>query len=149
MSEELESMEESSGGLSAILEPIKKFGIGKLILILLVFGALAWFFVLAPKPAKLTLIIQEIDSSGDQGIAGALVAVEIPGQKEQTIFTNENGVATFKDLPSKVKISVRVDPPESFDPASKDVNMESGTDQTVLLELGRATKLSITSRLKE
>lgn len=149
---EIPNYDESQGGfgekMGSVLEPIKKFGVGKLVLLLIIFGALAWFFVLAPKPAKLTVLVTEIDSG--ETIPGAVVTISIPGQKDLSQFTEEDGVAIFKDVPSRTPLDIAIEPPESHEVQRKgDVELESGKDKSIPFEVGKSNRLTLTLAQKE
>lgn len=141
-------MEDSTGdGLSdrfeSVGEGVKRFGVGKLVLLLIILVAALWFFVLAPKPGSLSVRVMEIDS--EQALEGVQVDVTLPDGTRRSKFTDDAGSALFLEVPTLTDLSVRVVPPSTHGSSSQSVNLASGASDSLRFSLGRNVDLQLES----
>ncbi len=125
------------------MESVRAFGIGKIVLIILVLAAVLWFFVLAPKPGSLTVSVQEQDSG--LNMEGVQVDKTLPDGKPRSKFTDDAGSVVFLDVPGETDVSVRVRPPSTHQSASRSLRISSGNAQDLDVKLGRSVKLELSS----
>lgn len=141
-------MEDASGeGFSdrfdSVGEGIKRFGVGKLVLLLVILAAALWFFVLAPKPGSLSVRVVEIDS--DLALEGVQVDAIMPDGARRSKFTDDAGSASFSEVPAQADVAVRVLPPSTHASASQSVTLSSGASDSLRFSLGRNVKLQLES----
>jgi|GEM_PF-3079820 len=143
-------MEDNSGydeqpsGPAAIIEAVKKFGIGKVLLIVIILAAAAWFFVLAPKPGSVNVVISAIDSN--EKIEGVQVDLTPSGQKTITKFTSGSGSARFDNIPSGADISLDITPPDAYKlsaDAETSFTLASAESKTASIDLVRKAELTV------
>ncbi len=141
-----QSLEGSSGGMgekfAPLLEGIKKFGIGKLLLIIIILSAALWFFVLAPKPADLTVKVVEIDSG--KPLENVEVDLRLPDGKIKSDFTGPSGRVTFEKAPSAVQLEITATPGRAYEDGSDVATLKSGEPSDVTLTLSKRADLDIT-----
>ncbi|MBI5226158.1 hypothetical protein HY994_02875 [Candidatus Micrarchaeota archaeon] len=144
--EDTSGFEEAPSGPAAAMEAVKKFGIGKLLIIVIILGAALWFFVLAPKPGTLSVTVKEIDS-GDY-IDGVQLDLTPPGQKTVTKFSTSSSSVRFDNVPSMTTddLDLQIVPPEGYQvvgsPASG-LKLESGKPKSISVTLAQKTNLKV------
>ncbi len=142
--EDATGYEEAPSGPAAILEAVKKFGIGKLLIVLIILGAALWFFVLAPKPGSLTLKVVEIDSG--EKIENVQVDLGGAGQKTVTKFTSGSGSVSFNDVPAATELTLDVSAPPGYEIAGdleSPLTLKSGESKSISVTMAQDVDLAI------
>ncbi len=142
--------EESDHGskISELLEPlveaVKKIGLAKIILAVILI-ALAMWFISLPKPGALSITVSELD--GTQPIEGALVSLQWPdGQLIGDAFTSvtdSSGLVSFTNVPTQRNIMVSVEATGQFDLSVQDITLQSGEGKTQVVKLAKTSKLTL------
>ncbi len=148
--EDATGFEEQPTGPAAILEAVKKFGIGKLVVLLIILAAALWFFVLAPKAGSLTLSVTEIDSG--EKIENVQVDLGGTGQKTVTKFTGGSGSVSFNDVPAATELTLDVLTPPGYEIAGdleSVLTLKSGERKSVSVTLAQDVDLSIQATVEE
>lgn len=142
--EDTSGYEEAPSGPAALLDAVKKFGIGKVLLFVIILAAAAWFFVLAPKPGSVTVSLAEIDSN--EKIENVQVDLTPTGQKTVTKFTTGSGSVRFENVPPGVSIDLSIDTPSTHrlsGDAETSFTLSSAESKTVPIELVRKAELQV------
>lgn len=143
--EDTSGYEEAPSGPAAILEAVKKFGIGKLLLIVIVLAAVLWFFVLAPKPGIIRVTIAEMDNP-TQKLDNVQVDMTPSGQKTVTKFTTSSGSVSFDNVPSLTDITLDILPPSTHrigEDAETSFKLTSGESKSVSITMAREVSLTV------
>ena len=101
-----------------------------IILVLVIGGGLLWYFVLRPQPSSLIVEVAKLDEEGGLGSASVSV-LDSSGKSLAEGISDDDGFASFDNLPSEQDLSLRVEAPSNdYNTVSKTVRLKSGEKAT-------------------
>lgn len=145
--EDATGYEEAPSGPAAILDAVKKFGIGKILLILIVLVAALWFFVLAPKPGSVRVSLSEIDSNDK--IENVQIDLTAGDQKTVTKFTDGSGSVRFDNVPPGTDVELYISPPSTHrlgSDAETSFQLKSAESKTISVTLVQAADIQVSAK---
>ncbi len=140
--------EEHGSKLKELLEPIseavKKIGLAKILLAIILVALALWFFSL-PKPANLLVTVSELDAN--QPIEGALVSLQWQdGQLIGDAFTSVtdgSGVVSFSNVPSARSLTIVVEGTGKYDSSRVDTTLQSGEGRSEPVKLAKTSNVNL------
>ncbi|MBI5036114.1 hypothetical protein HZC09_02110 [Candidatus Micrarchaeota archaeon] len=133
--------EDFQSKFSSMLEPVKKFGIGKLLFLLMILAVAAWFFILSPKPGTVLVEVSETDGGPLDGI---LVFLSISGEKNpKEDVTSSDGTVVFKNVPSDRELSIDVETPDGYESPRIDSFKLKSKSETKLVTLSKKSSIEV------
>ncbi|MDP3741760.1 MAG: carboxypeptidase-like regulatory domain-containing protein [Candidatus Micrarchaeota archaeon] len=134
--------------ISEILEPltdaVKKIGLAKIILAVILIAVSLWFINL-PKPGALYITVSELDAS--QPVEGALISLQWPdGQligDTFTSITDSSGRVTFTNVPTQRSVTIVVEATGQFDSAFEDISLQSGEEKGQTIKLAKTLDITL------
>ncbi len=133
--------------LKAIQTGIKKIGIVKIALLIVLLLVVGWFLNL-PKSGSLNLTVSELD--GTNKVEGVYVTLKWPdGQELGDAFsgsTDAKGEVSFTNVPTERDLNIELDASQAvgrFESSSESVKLKSGQTQTKKIYLAKDLKLTL------
>ncbi len=129
-----------------IAEAIKRIGIARIILAIIIIG-IAWWFYSLPKPGELYISVKELDSTS--AIEG--VTVSLTWQDGQLLgdnfayTTDSTGVVSFQNVPTERELIIETDASSTglnYEVNRQRVTLKSGEAKQVEVQLAKSTNLA-------
>ena len=143
--EDTSGYEEAPTGAAAILAGIKAFGIGKIIIILVILVAALWFFVLAPKAGSLTLRVSALDNPSEK-IENVQIDLTPSGGKTITKFTGGSGSVVFDNVPAATELTLDLLEPPGYvvsGDLETSLTLKSAESKTMAVNLAQDVPLTV------